>query len=352
MQNRPGMGEQRLPGRKQTDTGRRAAKQRSSQLVFQRPYLAAERRLRDVQFPRGSRHVALLGDGDEVSKLHDAHGSRQRTETGHTEKVLAMRGPCRNASLMGIETFSESSIAKLRAAGRAAAAILDVLETHVEPGITTGHLDRLARVELRRRGARSSVLGHHGFPAAICTSRNRIVCHGIPSEGERLESGDILNVDVCVEVEGFHGDTSRTIAVGDLAADAKTTVDLARRCLASGLGEVRAGAWMGAIGAAIESVANQGGCSVVHELGGHGIGREMHCPPHVPHIGRRGTGVRLRAGMAFTVEPMINLGGPEVRTLDDGWTIVTADGSLSAQFEHTVLVTLTGCEVLTRSGSP
>lgn len=248
---------------------------------------------------------------------------------------------------VSIEIFGKSDIEKLRAAGRAAAEVVAALEARVEPGVTTADLDRWARKEIGQRSGRSSVLGYHGFPAAICTSRNHVVCHGIPSDGDRLHHGDIVNIDVTTEVNGFHGDTSRTIFVGEPTAEAKHVVEVAKRCLAAGIRTVRDGAWIGDIGAAVEDLADREGCSVVRELGGHGIGRTMHCAPHVSHVGERGTGTRLRAGMALTIEPMISLGGPEIATLADGWTIVTRDGSLSAQFEHTVLVTNSGCEILT-----
>ena len=169
----------------------------------------------------------------------------------------------------------------------------------------------------------------------------------MPSRSEVLEPGDIVNVDVTTCLDGFHGDTSATFAIGSAPADARRLIDVARRCRDAGVAEVREGARLGDVGAAIQELARREGCSVVREFGGHGIGRAMHMDPHVAHTGTRGTGLRLRAGMVITVEPMINLGGPEVRVLDDGWTVVTADGSLSAQFEHTVLVTRDGFEVLT-----
>src|SRR6185369_5720242 len=193
---------------------------------------------------------------------------------------------------------------------------------------------------------RPSQLGYQGFPAAVCTSRNHVVCHGIPSPTEFLEEGDIVNVDVTTELDGFHGDCSKTFVIGEASAEARRLVEVARRCRDAGVAEVREGARLGDIGAAIEELARQEGCSIVVDYGGHGIGRKMHAPPHVAHVGRRGTGLRLRAGMAFTIEPMVNLGAAAVRLLDDDWTVVTADGALSAQFEHTVLVTTSGCEIL------
>ncbi len=203
------------------------------------------------------------------------------------------------------------------------------------------------REDTRRRGGRPSQLGYKGFPAAVCTSRNDTVCHGIPSRHEIIVDGDIINIDVTTEVDGFHGDTSRTVCIGDVSPEARHVTEVAERCLWAGIGVIRDGARMGDIGAAIAEVAGLAGCSVVRELCGHGIGRRMHTEPEVPHVGVRGRGLRLRSGMVFTVEPMINSGKPEVVFEPDGWRVRTADGSLSAQFEHTVLVTERGAEVLT-----
>jgi methionyl aminopeptidase len=248
---------------------------------------------------------------------------------------------------MAIEILGAAEVAAMRRAGRAAAATLAAIAARLAPGISTGEIDGWVREDTRRRGGRPSQLGFHGFPAAVCTSRNAVVCHGIPNPRERLAPGDIINVDVTTELAGFHGDTSATLFVGTPGAEARHVVETARRCRDAGIAEVRAGARIGDIGAAIEALAAREGCSVVRDLGGHGIGRAMHMPPTIIHVGPPGTGLRLREGMAITVEPMINLGRPEVRQLADGWTIVTADGSLSAQFEHTVLVTRDGCEILT-----
>ena len=248
---------------------------------------------------------------------------------------------------MGIELLSAADVTAMRRAGRAAAETLAAVAARIAPGVSTADIDAWVRADTRRRGGRPSQLGFEGFPAAVCTSRNAVVCHGIPSPDERLADGDIINVDVTTELDGFHGDTSATLFVGAPSAEARHVVETARRCRDAGIAAVRAGARLGDIGAAIEELAAREGCSVVREVGGHGIGRAMHQPPFVPHVGQRGAGLRLREGMAITVEPMINLGGPDVRQLDDGWTIVTADGSLSAQFEHTVLVTRGGCEILT-----
>lgn len=248
---------------------------------------------------------------------------------------------------MAIEIFGPGRQEPLRRAGRAAAETLAHVAGRLAPGITTADIDRWVREDTARRGGTPSQLGYNGFPAAVCTSRNQVVCHGIPRPDEHLAPGDIINVDVTTCLGGFHGDTSATFFIGEPSPEARHVVDVARRCRDAGVAVVREGARLGDIGAAIEELARREGCSVVRDLCGHGIGRVMHAPPQVRHYGTRGTGLRLRAGMVFTIEPMINLGEAAVRFLDDGWTVLTADGSLSAQFEHTVLVTARGCEVLT-----
>jgi len=248
---------------------------------------------------------------------------------------------------VGIEILGPREIEAMRRAGRAAAATLAFVGERVRAGIPTSKIDRWVREHTRGLGGRPSQLGYEGFPAAVCTSRNEVVCHGIPGDREVLAEGDIVNVDVTTELGGFHGDTSATLVLGDASAEARHVVDVARRCRDAGVAAVREGARLGDVGASIEALARREGCSVVREFGGHGIGRRMHMPPHVSHVGVRGAGLRLRAGMAITIEPMINLGSADVRVLEDGWTVVTVDGALSAQFEHTVLVTGEGCEVLT-----
>jgi methionyl aminopeptidase len=248
---------------------------------------------------------------------------------------------------VAVEILAPREIEGMRRAGRAAAATLAFIGERLRAGICTADVDRWVREHTSALGGIPSQLGYRGFPAAVCTSRNSVVCHGIPSRTDVLREGDIVNVDVTTNLGGFHGDTSATFAIGELPADARHVVDIARRCRDAGIAVVREGARMGDIGAAIEELARQEGCSVVRDFGGHGIGRAMHMDPHVPHVGTRGSGLRLRAGMVFTVEPMINLGSAEVRILGDRWTVVTADGSLSAQFEHTVLVTRDGVEILT-----
>jgi methionyl aminopeptidase len=248
---------------------------------------------------------------------------------------------------MGIPLLKGTEVDRLRLAGQAAAGTLAHVAARLVPGVATADIDAWVREDTARREGIPSQLGYHGFPAAVCTSRNHVVCHGIPRPDERLEPGDIINVDVTTCLNGFHGDTSATFFIGEVSTEARHVVEVARRCRDAGIAVVRHGAKLGDIGAAIEELAHKEGCSVVREFGGHGIGRVMHGPPHVPHVGKRGTGITLRAGMVLTIEPMVNLGCPEVRVLPDKWTVVTKDGSLSAQFEHTVLVTREGCEVLT-----
>lgn len=246
-----------------------------------------------------------------------------------------------------IEILSPAQIERMRRAGRVAAETLAFVGSRLRAGMSTADIDRLVREDTAHRGGRPSQLGYMGFPAAVCTSRNDVVCHGIPSRRELLRDGDIINVDVTTCLDDFHGDTSATFLIGDVSADARRLVDVARRCRDAGISVIREGARLGDIGAAIEELAAKEGVSVVAEVGGHGIGRSMHADPHVSHVGKRGMGLRLKAGMAITVEPMINLGGPAIRYRDDGWTIVTADGSLSAQWEHTVVVTRDGFEIMT-----
>lgn len=252
---------------------------------------------------------------------------------------------------MGIVLHSEGDRERLRRAGAAAAATLAGAVARIRPGMPTADVDAFVRRDTKARGGRPSQLGYKGFPAAVCVSPNAVVCHGIPSRRLVLREGDIVNVDVTTELDGFHGDTSVTVVVGEPSAatsDALRVLETARAGLEAGIAAVRPGGRLGDVGAAILEVASAAGCTVVTDFGGHGIGRRMHMEPHVPHVGRRGRGPRLRPGMAFTIEPMIVLGNPPIRILEDGWTAVTANGSPSAQFEHTVLVTEAGCEVLTR----
>ncbi|HEY2513709.1 MAG TPA: type I methionyl aminopeptidase, partial [Polyangiaceae bacterium] len=235
---------------------------------------------------------------------------------------------------MNVEILAPRELPLLRRAGLAAAATLAHVAARLQPGVATAEIDGWVREHTRTLGGKPSQLGYHGFPAAVCTSRNEVVCHGIPNRDAVLAPGDLVNVDVTTNLGGYHGDTSATFLIGEVSPEARHVTDVARRCRDAGIAVVREGARLGDVGAAIAELAAREGCSVVREFGGHGIGRAMHMAPHVAHYGARGAGLRLKAGMAFTIEPMINLGRPEVRVLDDGWTVVTADGSLSAQFEH------------------
>jgi methionyl aminopeptidase len=253
--------------------------------------------------------------------------------------------------LMAIEIKSQREIEAIRASCRMAAETLVLVGDVIRAGMTTEEINRLVHEDTLRRGAIPSPLNYRGYPKSVCTSINDVVCHGIPGP-RALENGDIINVDITSFFGGFHGDTSATFYVGTVSKEARHVTEVARRALEAGIAQVRDGARIGDIGAAIQALAEPEGCSVVRQFVGHGIGRRFHEPPQVPHYGIRGKGERLKAGMVFTIEPMINLGGWEVEVLDDNWTAVTRDGSLSAQFEHTIVVTKGGCEVLTRRDRP
>jgi methionyl aminopeptidase len=259
-------------------------------------------------------------------------------------------------SSMAIILKNDQDIQAMRVAGRLAAEVLDFAADHVRAGITTGELDRLCHdYMVNVQGTVPAPLnyappGYRPFPKSICTSINHQVCHGIP--GDRvLRNGDILNVDVTVIKDGYHGDTSRMFYVGEPSIAARRLCELTFDCMWLGIEQIRPGATIGDIGHAIQAHAEQQRFSIVREFCGHGIGRKFHEEPQILHYGRPGTGERLQAGMIFTVEPMINSGRREVKELADGWTIVTKDHSLSAQWEHTVLVTETGYEVLTVSAN-
>ena len=236
----------------------------------------------------------------------------------------------------------------MRKAGRLAAATLDYLTAHAQAGVSTDELDQLSETFIRDHGAIPAPLNYRGFPKSICTSINHVVCHGIPGE-RRLRDGDILNIDVTVILDGWHGDTSRMFTVGEVSVKAQRLVDVTYDALWRGIEAVRPGATVGDIGSAIQTFAESHRFSVVRDFCGHGLGRVFHDAPNVLHFGRAGDGPVLREGMFFTIEPMINAGGWAVKILGDGWTAVTKDRSLSAQFEHSLGVTADGCEVFTRS---
>lgn len=234
----------------------------------------------------------------------------------------------------------------MRKAGRVVAEMHEKCREAAKPGVTTAALDRVAREILDRRCARSNFLGYHGYPAVICTSPNEVVVHGIPG-AYVLEEGDILSIDCGAIVEGYHGDAAFTMPIGEVSAEAKRLVEATERSLWKAIDQMVEGNRLSDIGHAVQTVAEGAGFSVVREYVGHAIGTAMHEEPQVPNYGPPGRGPRLRAGMVFAVEPMVNVGGPETRTLADGWTVVTADGSLSAHVEHTIAVTEEGPEVLT-----
>jgi methionyl aminopeptidase len=245
--------------------------------------------------------------------------------------------------LHGAEAFEG-----MRRAGRLAAATLDFITPHIKPGVTTGELDRLCHDYILQHDAVPAPLGYRGFPKSICTSVNHVVCHGIPGD-KRLVEGDILNIDVTTILDGWHGDTSRMFFVGEVGVRARKLVDVTYEAMMRGIAAVKPGNTLGDIGHAIQSFAEAQRFSVVRDFCGHGLGRIFHEAPSVLHYGEPGTGLVLREGMLFTVEPMINAGRWEVKVLSDGWTAVTKDRSLSAQFEHSVGVTAEGCEIFTLS---
>lgn len=260
----------------------------------------------------------------------------------------------RKIALMSVNIKSPEEIVKMRIAGRLAGEVLDFITPHVRPGVTTGELDRLCHDYIMDvQSATPAPLnyappGYQPYPKSICTSVNHVVCHGVPGE-KKLRPADIVNIDITVIKDGYHGDTSRMFYVGQPSIQARRLCDITYECLWLGIEAVRPGAHLGDLGHAIQRHAERNGYSVVREFCGHGIGRKFHEEPQVLHYGRPGAGLRLEPGMTFTIEPMINAGKPEIRQLADGWTVVTKDHSLSAQWEHTVLVTDAGYEVLTLS---
>ena len=263
-----------------------------------------------------------------------------------TTYVEAASAPMTNngqVKLHGPEDFEG-----MRKAGRLAAEALDLLVPLVQPGVTTEELDRVALVFARDHGATPAPLYYRGFPKSICTSINHVVCHGIPGP-RALKEGEIVNIDITLIVDGWHGDSSRMYPVGTINRRAERLIEITYECLMRGLAVIRPGAHTGDIGHAIQSYAEAERCSVVRDFCGHGLGRLFHDMPNILHYGRPGEGIELREGMFFTVEPMINLGRPQVKVLSDGWTAVTRDRSLSAQFEHSIGITSDGCEIFTRS---
>lgn len=259
---------------------------------------------------------------------------------------------------MSVSIKSPEDIEKMRTAGRLASEVLDYITPYVKAGVTTEELDALCHdymVNVQKSvpaPLNYAPAGYPPYPKSVCTSVNQVVCHGVPS-GKRLKAGDIINIDVTTIKDGFHGDTSRMFYVGEPSIQARRLVEVTYECMWRGIRAVHPGAFLGDIGHAIQTHAERNGFSVVREFCGHGIGRKFHEEPQVLHYGKPHSGMKLQAGMTFTVEPMINAGKAGIRPLADGWTIVTKDHSLSAQWEHTVLVTEHGFEILTlSSGTP
>ncbi len=249
---------------------------------------------------------------------------------------------------MSVTIKTPQEVEKMRIAGRLAAEVLEMIAPHVQPGVTTDQLDRICHDHIVNvQQAIPAPLNYHGFPKSICTSVNHQVCHGIPGDRE-LKDGDIVNLDITVIKDGYHGDTSMMFLVGKPAIKAERLVRVAHECLLVGIRMVRPGVRLGDIGHAIQHHAEASGYSIVREYCGHGIGKEFHEEPQVLHYGSPGTGLELTPGMTFTIEPMVNAGKRQIKLLPDGWTVVTKDRSLSAQWEHTILVTDSGYEVLTR----
>ena len=287
--------------------------------------------------PPGRNDPCWCGSGKKYKKCHlgedRAAAGRERAAAGGRAK-------------RPIRLKRREQIEGIRRAGRLTREILELVGARIGPGVTTEEVDRWIAEATAAHGATAASLGYRGFPKSSCTSINEVVCHGIP--GPRvLVAGDIVNVDVTTILDGFFGDASDMYLIGEVSPLARRLVEVTRECLERGVAQVRPGGYAGDVGAAIRAHAEAAGFSVVRTFGGHGIGLEFHEEPFIAHFGKRGSGPRLVPGMVFTIEPMLNAGGYEVEILDDGWTAVTKDGSLSAQWEHTVAVTEDGVDVLT-----
>jgi methionyl aminopeptidase len=249
---------------------------------------------------------------------------------------------------MAVVIKTPREIEKMRRAGVVVRELLEAVRPHVKAGATTLDLEAVAAAKIDELGVKPAFKGYRGYPCVLCTSVNSEVVHGIPSAKKVLRDGDIVSIDTGVVIDGFYGDSALTVGVGKLPVRTQQLLDVTEASLERGIEVVKAGATLGDIGAAVQAVVEAEGFSVVREFVGHGIGSSLHEDPQVPNFGRRGRGMKIRAGMVFCIEPMVNLGKPGVETLSDGWTAVTKDGSLSAHFEHTVAVTADGVEILTR----
>lgn len=248
-----------------------------------------------------------------------------------------------------ISIKSAREIELMRVAGRLASQTLDMIEKHIRPGVSTEELNQLCHDFIISHDAYPAPLNYKGFPKSVCTSINAVICHGIPSTKDILKEGDIINIDVTALKDGYHGDTNRTFFVGEPAPEIRALVEFTREITLKAIGIVKPGIRVGDIGHLIQTEAEAKGYGVVREFTGHGLGRQFHEPPSIFHYGTPGTGAKIRKGMTFTIEPMINLGGHELHVLDDGWTALTDDGKWSAQFEHSIAVTADGAEILTVS---
>ena len=288
----------------------------------------------------GRNDPCWCGSGQKYKKCHFDADQRQ-SKAGAPQKR-----PLRTAPPSGIIIKTQQQIDGIRRASRLAAQTLDMLTPRIVPGITTEQINTWVHDFTVKNGAIPAPLNYKGFPKSVCTSVNEVVCHGIPEE-RVLKEGDIINVDVTPILNGYYGDTSRMYLVGQVSPAARKLVEVTQQCLDRGIDQVRPGAHVGDIGYAIQSFAESHGYSVVRDFVGHGTGVRFHEEPQVPHFGRRGQGPALLPGMVFAIQPMINMGKWPVRILEDQWTAITTDGSLSAQFEHTVLVTEDGVEILT-----
>lgn len=246
-----------------------------------------------------------------------------------------------------ISIKSSREIEIMKESCQLAAKTLDFIETKLEVGMTTEDVNQLCHDFIVKHDAYPSPLNYHGFPKSVCTSLNEVICHGIPSNKDVVKDGDLLNIDVTTYYKNFHGDTNRTFFMGNVSDDHKRLTKITWECMMAGIAISKPGARMGDIGAVIEEMAHDNGFSVVHEYCGHGIGREFHEDPQVLHYGQKGTGVEMKPGMTFTIEPMINIGKRHCRVLKDDWTVITRDKKWSAQFEHTILITESGSEILT-----
>ncbi|QCB39465.1 type I methionyl aminopeptidase [Sphingobium sp. PAMC28499] len=272
----------------------------------------------------------------------------RRVYINHMTEYITMTADAPVSRSTAIKLYDAAGFDGMRKAGRLAAEILDALVPHVVPGVTTGELDDIVRRMTLDGGGVPATLGYRGYTHSCCISLNNVICHGIPGD-YKLKDGDILNIDVTPLVDGWHGDTSRMFIAGDAPIKAKRLVEITYECLMLGIEQAKPGNHLGDIGHVIQRHAEKHRYGVVRDFCGHGLGRVFHDSPEVVHVGRPGTGPELKPGMFFTIEPMINIGKPGVKMLDDGWTAVTRDRTLSAQFEHSIGITETGCEIFTKS---